>query len=79
MTPGGDEADVDSGGSQWSYLEGFCVVAGERVVPSGRVLRNFSGRREPVRPYSKRGDQHFCGVHEVKCGVQKENLWESVK
>ena len=32
-------------------------------------------RSDYFRPYFKRGDQHFCGVHEAKCRVEKENLW----
>ena len=28
-----------------------------------------------TRPYSKRGDQHFCGVHEAKSVVKTGNLW----
>ena len=54
--------------------------------PSGRVL-SIRARAQgrwlilflvtSSRPYTKRGDQHFCGVHEAKYGIQKEYLWSS--
>ena len=38
-----------------------------------KVSCSEEGHVQP-RPYSKRGDQQFCGVHEAKYGIQKEYL-----